>query len=216
MKIYKITNLLNSKVYVGQTHGTPQVRFMQHCTPKSGRYSALTRAILKYGKENFRVDELQVCASQEELNKAEKEWIVRLGALGPQGYNLKEGGSNGRLTEEIKRKIGLRATGKKRADGGPMLGKRHTPEACAKISMAGMGKKYALGTVHTPEFKEACRIRTRERNKKEVIDLRSGVVFGSAKEAAESAHIKYTTLVGRLNGSNPTPTHFAYVNGGSK
>ena len=60
-KIYKITNKINGKVYVGQTTKTLKERFEKHCwgTTKKDSYHfnmAIKKAIKKYGKENFTIE----------------------------------------------------------------------------------------------------------------------------------------------------------------
>ena len=49
--IYKITNKVNGKSYIGQTRNTVEFRWRQHYKAKDNKY--FHRAIQKYGKENF-------------------------------------------------------------------------------------------------------------------------------------------------------------------
>ena len=99
MIIYKITNLLNGKVYVGQTIRTLEERWKDHCVP-SNKCLALARAIEKYGRENFIIEQVDSANSFEELNKKEGDWIVQMNSLSPNGYNLKTGGDQPRLCQE--------------------------------------------------------------------------------------------------------------------
>ncbi|AVZ44979.1 hypothetical protein [Escherichia phage EP75] len=83
--VYQITNLINNKIYVGVHKGTPDDGYMG-----SGR--VITRAILKYGVENFRKDILKVCKTSEEMYEEEfrivnQEFIDR-----DDTYNLTCGG----------------------------------------------------------------------------------------------------------------------------
>ncbi len=60
-KIYKITNKVNGKIYVGQTIKTLEERFQKHCwgTTEKDKYHlnmAIKKAIKKYGKENFIIE----------------------------------------------------------------------------------------------------------------------------------------------------------------
>lgn len=100
MQVYIIRNHVNSKVYVGQTTTTLQRRFQAHIdnARKSGKkyISILGLAILKYGKDAFTIELLEVCMSQDELNAAECKWIEFFGSQAPKGYNIREGGSRGR------------------------------------------------------------------------------------------------------------------------
>ena len=88
MIIYKTTNLINGRIYVGKDSKN---------NPKylgSGCY--LNRAIKKYGRENFKKEVLEFCNSPKELNQKEKDWIKKLDTTDKnKGYNLTEGGDGG-------------------------------------------------------------------------------------------------------------------------
>ena len=90
MIVYKITNLLNGKIYVGQTIRTLKERFREH------KYadSLIGKAIRKYGTENFKSEILSTCNSFEELNECEIFWIYELDCIAPKGYNRLEGGAH--------------------------------------------------------------------------------------------------------------------------
>ena len=73
--IYKVTNKINGKIYIGQTIQSVKDRWYRHCG-KSGISKAelnthFKRAILKYGKENFIIETIEMCDSTE-LNDKEK------------------------------------------------------------------------------------------------------------------------------------------------
>ena len=87
MIIYKTTNLVNGKIYIGQTiKNTNNNEYLG-----SGKY--LKRAIIKYGKKNFKRETLITCKSQEELNAYEIYFIEKFNALDKSiGYNLHKGG----------------------------------------------------------------------------------------------------------------------------
>ena len=89
MVIYRITNNLNGKTYVGQTQRTLEERMRYHL--KEDLY--VDRAIKKHGIENFTVDVLEQCATLDELNEQEKYWIATLNTKAPNGYNLTDGGN---------------------------------------------------------------------------------------------------------------------------
>ena len=60
--IYKITNTINSKSYIGQTIQNVKERFYQHCATKCSKAvsnMAIHRAIKKYGKSNFTVEVIE-------------------------------------------------------------------------------------------------------------------------------------------------------------
>lgn len=62
MIIYKITNLINGKIYVGQTKRTLKARIYQHIHRSE---SAISLAIQKYGWENFKAEIIEECETQE-------------------------------------------------------------------------------------------------------------------------------------------------------
>lgn len=92
-KIYKITNLVNGKVYVGQTTKTLKVRFRYHCYKYSGCV-AICEAIKKYGKDSFVIEQLDSAKTTEKLNQKEVSWINTLNSVSPNGYNIQIGGDN--------------------------------------------------------------------------------------------------------------------------
>jgi group I intron endonuclease len=92
--IYKIENLINGKIYIGQSVDI-QYRFRNHKSesfnPKSNAYdTAIHRAIRKYGVDNFSFDVVEEC-DQDELREREIYWINYYNSFGV-GYNLTSGG----------------------------------------------------------------------------------------------------------------------------
>ena len=88
--IYKITNKINGKIYIGQSIN-PEQRFEQHCRKKEKNASLINKAINKYGKSNF---ELSIIEWSEDYNEKEKYWIQYYQSLVPYGYNIARGGEN--------------------------------------------------------------------------------------------------------------------------
>jgi group I intron endonuclease len=103
MVIYKITNKINGKVYVGQTIGSIYSRFKSH-TYKSSKCTKLYNSIKKYGKENFKIEIIEKCNSMKELNKREEYWISKLNTI-EDGYNLQSGGNNRIPCKETREKL---------------------------------------------------------------------------------------------------------------
>ena len=89
--IYKIENLINHKIYIGQSIQI-QHRLQKHKSTKDNFY--IHRAIQKYGKENFSYDIIEECQPNQ-LDKRECYWIKHYNSLIPYGYNMVPGGSNG-------------------------------------------------------------------------------------------------------------------------
>ena len=88
--VYKITNRLNGKVYVGQTTRPVEERFRGH------KYGSLfvDKEIQKYGVENFTVEVLEECETTKQLREQEIFWMVELNSIYPNGYNLNDGIDN--------------------------------------------------------------------------------------------------------------------------
>lgn len=88
MYIYKITNKINGKIYIGQSINDINVRFTRHINDAlSGRLQThLANAIRKYGKDAFSIEVLDIAFTQEELTQKEYFWINKLNAC-KYGYN---------------------------------------------------------------------------------------------------------------------------------
>ena len=89
MIIYKITNKINDKIYIGQTIRSLEERVKEH---KRKKNCSLYKAFNKYGIENFDFEIIEKCNSIEEMNEKEIYWIKYYDCLMPKGYNLCEGG----------------------------------------------------------------------------------------------------------------------------
>lgn len=109
--IYKITNLINGKQYVGQTTNSVLNRFADHCSEKRNRH--ISNAIKQYGKENFKVEEIATAFDKESLNNLEIYFVEKFNTMFPNGYNHRAGGNqNGVCSQELKRKISKAKSGK--------------------------------------------------------------------------------------------------------
>jgi group I intron endonuclease len=90
--IYKITNMINGKIYIGQTKQKPNHRWNNHKSlsnnKKKHKNMAITSAIAKYGKENFTFEVIDHAFSYDELNNLEEKYIEKFNTLCPHGYNV--------------------------------------------------------------------------------------------------------------------------------
>ena len=96
--IYKITNTLNDKVYIGQTIKTVQKRFTQHKNNSNKEYFSqivLYKAFNKYGIENFICEEIEEVPN-DKLDEREKYWIEYYDSYF-NGYNSTLGGRTTQL-----------------------------------------------------------------------------------------------------------------------
>lgn len=88
--IYVIKNSVNDKVYVGQTWRTIERRFQTHLQNSTASHCVkLRRAVNKYGKENFRIELLTICHSQEMADYWEIFFIRKFSSI-KRGYNILE------------------------------------------------------------------------------------------------------------------------------
>lgn len=145
--IYRITNLINGKTYIGQH------KYSKLNDNYMGSGKLLKKAQEKYGMENFRKDilisnipikkyadlaEINMIAIERKHHKAE--------------YNICDGGEgfHGRHTQEYKERLRIRMMGNtfgvgKNIGNNYAKGYRHTKEALLKISEASKGNQYAKG-----------------------------------------------------------------------
>lgn len=102
--IYKITNIVNNKIYIGQTIMPLRTRWNAHKTRfnyncKTGLYGAMH----KYGIENFNIEEIGKYP-REELDNMEKYYIEKYNSFN-YGYNLTLGGQGASTTQLNEKEI---------------------------------------------------------------------------------------------------------------
>lgn len=145
----------SGKMYVGQTGQKPEKRWRDDGAGylhknKSGEYKqpAFARAIIKYGWDNIGHEVVASNLTKEEADNFEKLLIEKLNTRDQKyGYNLKEGGSCGSLSEETRKKMSKSQTGKKLSEetrkkiSESSMGKRLSEETKEKIRKAGIGKQ---------------------------------------------------------------------------
>lgn len=92
--VYIIRNLINNKIYVGQTK-TPKRRYWCHfAVARSGNTRPLYASIRKHGKENFSFEVIEECAD-DLINEREQFWVAHFDSFNPEkGYNLTRGGDD--------------------------------------------------------------------------------------------------------------------------
>ena len=97
MIIYKITNNVNGKIYIGMTTQSISVRFAQHISlsKNSDINTIISKAIRKYGRDNFTISEIDNAENIDDLKKKEAEHIIDCKTIAPNGYNIKKGGQVG-------------------------------------------------------------------------------------------------------------------------
>lgn len=95
--IYKATNSINGKVYIGLTKSSLERRKYEHELKAKRRNTRLLyfhRALRKHGLKNFVWEVIDSADDSAELCEREKFWITYYGAYGGYGYNLTPGGED--------------------------------------------------------------------------------------------------------------------------
>lgn len=127
--IYKTTNLINDKIYIGKHKGEFDCRYF-------GSGSLLKRALKKYGRINFKVELLVTALDSFTLGELEEQHIQEYKQKLSKDYlyNLTEGGEH-------------------KKEYTPIL----SEETKKRMSVAAVGNKHALGAIRSLEFKEKLR-----------------------------------------------------------
>lgn len=128
--IYKITNLVNGKIYIGKTTKTIEQRFKEHIHgaklwkneellgKKHRRQSRFMPALNKYGYDNFKIELVESYADDVNLEEKEKYWISYFNSTDPEiGYNISPGGLGGPLFKGHKQSEYCKQINSKRSKG---------------------------------------------------------------------------------------------------
>lgn len=176
--VYKHTNLINNKVYIGQTsYVNPEKRWGKY----GQKYSTCTffySAILKYGWDNFSHEILETNLTAEEANEKEKYYINLYKSNQEDfGYNLTSGGEQGKVLSVLSRqKMSIAKKGK------PL-----TEEHRRNISKAFRGKNHPNYGKH---LSETTKKKIGEKNSKPIQCVETGVVYKNRIEAAQAVGLK--------------------------
>jgi group I intron endonuclease len=152
MIIYKATNTVNGKLYIGQTSRTLAVRIRDHLRGRVN-HGILGNAIRKYGLDRFTFEVIDKADTKPELDAKETMWITHYDCKTPKGYNLTNGGEGNvgyRMPESVRAKISAKARGR-----------RWTEEAKRKVSQT------LRSIEHSPEVREGWAKTMIARNKSE-------------------------------------------------
>jgi group I intron endonuclease len=136
--IYRITNTVNGKFYIGQTSRSLDVRWSEHVyRALNGSVTHFHNAIRKYGSESFTREILEVCALSQ-LNEREIYWVDKL----TPAYNMTGGGDGSAVSLSSEARAKISAAGRLRIQsaetrakiGASKIGKPRSDETKAKLS----------------------------------------------------------------------------------
>lgn len=206
--IYKITNQINGKVYIGQAQDVMK-RWEEH--KKMSKYNnskILYKAFKKYGIENFSFEVLEECEF-DKLSELETKYIEMYDCYGSKGYNMTMGGEGSRgryMSQEQKKNLSdmVKArnwVGENNPNYGNHAlagenhfnyGKHHSTETKEKIGRTRLERGIGKGANNPSARKVIC----------------DNMIFGCIKECANYYNTNYSTFKCYINGSRPMPKKF--------
>lgn len=225
--IYKITSP-SDRIYIGQSIKIED-RIKSYKNLKCKEQPKIYKSLLKYGFENHKIEILIEC-DEDELNELERHYQEQYDSI-ESGLNCiytKTNDRSGKSSEETKLKISLN---NKRQ----FLNKKHTEESKLKISNSLKGNQSRLGAILSQETKD--KISNSHKGKKAsietklkmslnrkgikreystnrerlVLDLATGVLYNSIKEASEILGYNKVTLRKYLAGNRKNITSLTFV-----
>jgi len=144
--VYLVKNVIDGKVYVGQTRKSAHERWRQHVRCKKADCPKLHNAIGKYGPEKFTVEEFCYCFDKESLDKSEIDAILAFDSIN-SGYNIQAGGNSSnkgiKKNPEWIAKI-VRSNRRYKGKNSPLYGRTRSEEDRKKMS-ANRPKRAVIG-----------------------------------------------------------------------
>jgi group I intron endonuclease len=150
--VYKITNKVNGKVYLGQTNDHVQ-RWAQHRSAALNEPTqVVARAMKKYGIDSFTFEVVGSCRTLKEVNDFEPQFIEQYNSCDPKfGYNVEKGGGGMPRSPETCKKMSEGIRKYYETHNSKRKGQKLTEEHKKNVSIGSMGK---AGTNIGKEFSE--------------------------------------------------------------
>ncbi len=215
--IYKITNLVNKKIYIGLTKNPIQLRWKQHIdnTKSRRKKTYLSNAIIKHGKENFTIEILET-VPLEILKSKEIEYIALYNSRDRSvGYNVTLGGDgcNGApswckgLTKDTNESV-KRVSESQMGQNNSFYNKKHSDEQKAKWKRERVGPNHGCFGKKRPDvilknktmkISKLARLKISLSRSKPIQCKETGEFFISILKAAEKLKICVTSIGDHLN-----------------
>ena len=177
--VYKTTNTLNGKIYIGQKTYKRQ-RKNNPVPSYLGSGSKIKQAIIKYGKENFKKEVICWCYSRQGMDDCERFFIRFLKTQNPDiGYNIVSGGQI-HMPNELKGLYG--------ADN-PNYGNKWTEEQRRLFSEKKKKMKKEIGAKNP--------------NAQPILCIDTGEKYDCIKDLCNSLGIRYSLLYRRMKKNKP-------------
>lgn len=191
----------SGKRYVGITGINPNRRW------QNGRVydkcPAFRNAIEKYGWDNIRHDIIMSGLTKEEAERFEKLFIATFQTQNPEyGYNCESGGNIGKEVSVASRRKNSESH---KGENNYMYGKHHTEDARKKMSE--IQKRLRADNPRGKEYRE----KVSNLLKKSVVNLDTGEVFSSVKEASIKSGVCYSSISEVLRGHNKIAGGYRWV-----
>lgn len=225
--IYRITNLVNVKTYIGQSIDIKR-RFCDHRCISHESNIHLKRALKKYGKDNFKYEVLEEC----DVSELDEREIYYISTLKPE-YNVASGGqgSHKTLPEEVRQVISQKSKEQwqRKSDEEKMYIIKHnlkgqpkghpvSAETRKKLRDKNLGKKQSAETINKRkqtfiEKKKNGYVQTNASHKKKIICVETGEIFDSVKETGEHLNVSPSNISHVLKGRQKSVKgyHFEYL-----
>lgn len=163
-KLYKITNIINNKLYIGITKLKIEDRFKKHIKDSLCPVYPLHYAMQKYGCTNFKIELLEESDDRNYISNKEQPAIEMFEShISKNGYNVANGGYGGDLGPIANLKRSVTMISKTSEEKNLWISKRNVTiagrtkenhEGKRQQSLKMSGNKYAQGLVHTDETKK--------------------------------------------------------------
>jgi group I intron endonuclease len=218
--IYKITNQISKKCYIGETLKTnPYLRWNEHKRKIEQGIGcpALQDAVKKYGIENFTFEILIICFDEDRY-KFEIEYIKKYNSIAPNGYNLTKGGEGGGFygkkhsQETIER---IRKTSKQKYIDNPDLRKKLSERQKIIMSNHDYRNKFKETINNSVIFKNLKKEKGKAgfaRIKVIQYDLNNNYIntHNSISDAAKANNIERNSISKNINGKTKTACGFIW------
>lgn len=185
MTIYKITNIVNGKIYVGQTKMSLNLRWNRHVIDSKRSNTKMANAIKKYGVKSFKIEPITSGEFNQKVTDLLEIAYIALYKSADRmvGYNIKYGGNNSPIPQETKDKISAANKGRKITEEQMAVRvmkhvDRYSPEKVEEIK-ANYSKASAGG---------------KNGRALQIIDTSTGEKFGCIKEVAVALNMSPVTL----------------------